>query len=159
MNTSGSKTPTTFIPLHINYDYRSILLINTYFHVLSCGIPSITSKRFYHRAWFVNQYIFTFASQNKLHIYGFSGIVNLFNSSPGIALSLRWEVLGYKSCETQAYLSPLKTVVISTTNVLHIHAHLCWMSTKCASNVILLCSKMFCDHIENALHADSLDDL
>lgn len=36
MNTSGSKTPTTFIPIHTNDDYRGRLSINK--DLVSCTI-------------------------------------------------------------------------------------------------------------------------
>ncbi len=61
---SGSETSTTFGSFHTNYDYWGRLLINK--DLFSCRFLVqyyvMNSKHFYHSAWFVNEYILTFAS-------------------------------------------------------------------------------------------------
>ncbi len=46
----------------------------------------MASEHFYYSAWFVNQYILTFASHNQLRMFSFSDEVNLLGSTHGIAL-------------------------------------------------------------------------
>ncbi len=48
----------------------------------------MTLKHIYPSAWFVNEYILTFASHKQLHMYGFSDMVNLLDSAPGTALQV-----------------------------------------------------------------------
>ncbi len=81
MNTSGSKTLIYFITFHAKYDYGV--------DYQSCGsLHNIVTplKHFYCIAVIGNKYMLTFASYNQLQMCGFSNVVNLLNSSPGIAL-------------------------------------------------------------------------
>ncbi len=58
------------------------------------------------------KYVLTFASQPasyvKIHMCGFSDVVNLLVSSPGIASVLWCGELWYESCETWVKIKELK---------------------------------------------------
>ncbi len=68
----------------------------------------MTSIHIYHSAWFVNQYILTFASHNQLHMYGFSGVVNLLSSAPDTALQLQCGASEYEPCEMRVMIEELR---------------------------------------------------
>ncbi len=95
MNNSCSTTPSIIIHFH-THDYGvDNRLIKTYFCTdPPCTMQCYDPKAFYHSVFFVNKYIFTFASHNQLHMNGISNIVHLFSSSPGKALHLIKELKG-----------------------------------------------------------------
>ncbi len=81
-------------------------LIKTYFCVVHCTILCSNIKTLL--PYCINKCILMFASHNQLHIYGFSDIVNLLSSSPGIALHLNVEPLGTSPCESSHFTKELK---------------------------------------------------
>ncbi len=79
-STRGSKTFTTFIIFHTNYDFRDIYWII----ILKRFLPQyyvMTLKGFYHSTWFVNKHILTFTIHKQLYMHGFSAIVNRYTKA------------------------------------------------------------------------------
>ncbi len=66
-------------------------------------------KHFYHSAWFVNKkHMLKLASHNRLHMYGFSDIVNLLGSAPDIAAHLWCKTLDTSPVKHKIMIKELK---------------------------------------------------
>ncbi len=99
MNCKGSKTPTTCIPFHTNYDYGADYQSLTFVWFLAENYV-MTSKRFtivddLCMIW--SEYILTFASHNQLYIYDCSDVVNMLCSAPGTASLLNKSSKTYRN--------------------------------------------------------------